>query len=66
MLVSLSSLSLSAAPLLNFNVRRTEGRMLDLDHPLMQHIFAACRAEGSILQDAKRMTLSARRALESS
>jgi len=33
--------------------------MLDLDHPLTPHIFAASRAEDAILMAAKRMTLAA-------
>ena len=35
--------------------------MLDLEHPMTKHIFAAAYAEGAILQDAKRITVSARR-----
>lgn len=35
--------------------------MLDLNHPLTKHIFAACWAEGAIVQDAKLITRSARR-----
>lgn len=35
--------------------------MLDLNHPLTKHVFAACWAEGAILQNAKLITRSGRR-----
>ena len=35
--------------------------MLDLDHPMTKHVFAAARAEDTILQNAKRVTVSVRR-----
>lgn len=35
--------------------------MLNLDHPMTKHVFAAAYAEGAILQDAKQITVSARR-----
>jgi hypothetical protein len=35
--------------------------MLDLDHPMTKYVFAAARAEDTILRDAKRVTVSARR-----
>lgn len=34
--------------------------MLDLDHPMSQHIFAAARVEDTILDAAKMMTMAAR------
>jgi hypothetical protein len=34
--------------------------MLDLDHPMSRHVFAASRAEDAILDAAKRMTVAAR------
>lgn len=34
--------------------------MLDLDHPMSQHIFAAARAESAILVAARYMTVAAR------
>jgi hypothetical protein len=36
--------------------------MLDLDHPMSQHIFAAARAEDTILTAARDMTTASRRA----